>query len=413
MSHRFMIIDAHPEFRTLLMHHITTVWHDAVITEYDPHVSGALADTFGGADHDVVLIGHRLGSMDGLQALRRYCARPAFPPAIFFTSSRDPADGARALQYGAQSFFHKSDIGHAALIAALRRALGSRRSLASTDSLFFGEGGQDGKDGKGSKGGSARGYRLRRKIASGDGSAVYLTEHEASGREVVLKILREVPDATDEDEDALTRFLQEAEVIAELDNPNIVRIHDLGIGDDHAYIAMEYFPAGDLRTRIRAGMDADEALDVARQIAGALKSIHAVGILHRDLKPGNIMLREDGSIALIDFGLAKRLRLRAEITGTGEIFGTPYYMSPEQGHGRDTDERSDLYSLGVILYEMLTGEKPYTADSAMGIIYKHGHADIPRLPAELAALQPLVDGLLAKDPADRFQCADEVLAWQP
>ena len=399
-----MIIDAHPEFRTLLMHHITTVWRDAVITEYDPHVSGALSDTFGGASHDVVLLGHRLGSMDGLEALRRWCPRPSFPPAIFFTASRDPAAGARALQYGAQSFFHKTDIGHAALIAALRRALASRRSLASTDSLFFGEAGGRG---------SARGYRLKRKIASGEGSAVYLTEHEATGREVVLKILREVPDAGDEDENALNRFLQEFEVIAELDNPNIVRIHDLGIGDDHAYIAMEYFPAGDLRTRIRAGMDADEALDVTRQIAGALKSMHAVGILHRDLKPGNIMLREDGSIALIDFGLAKRLRLRAEITGTGEIFGTPYYMSPEQGHGRDTDERSDLYSLGVILYEMLTGEKPYTADSAMGIIYKHGHADIPRLPAETAALQPLVDGLLAKDPADRFQCADEVLAWQP
>jgi len=404
MSHRFMIIDAHPEFRSLLMHHITTVWHDADITEYDPHVSGPLSDTFGGASNDVVLIGHRLGSMDGLEALRGYCTRPSFPPVIFFTSSRDPAAGARALQYGAQSFFHKSDIGHAALIAALRRALSSRRTLASTDSLFFGEDGRSG---------SARGYRLKRKVASGDGSAVYLTEHEASGREVVLKILREVPDATDEDEDALSRFLQEFEVIAELDNPNIVRIHDLGIGDDHAYIAMEYFPGGDLRSRIRAGMDADEALDVARQIAGALKSIHAVGILHRDLKPGNIMLREDGSIALIDFGLAKQLRLRTEITGTGEIFGTPYYMSPEQGHGRNTDERSDLYSLGVIVYEMLTGEKPFAADSAMGIIYKHSHADIPRLPAEQAQLQPLVDGLLAKDPAERFQCADEVLAWQP
>lgn len=405
MSHRIMIIDAHPEFRSLLMHHVTTVWHDAVITEYDPHVSGALSESFVGADQDLIMIGHRMGSMDGLEALRVYCAKPSFPPAIFFTASPDPAAGARALQYGAQSFFHKSDIGHGALIAAVRRALSSRRSLASTDSLFFGEGGRSRP--------GARGYRLKRRIASGEGSSVYLTEHETTGRPTVLKILRAVPDAVDEEDDALTRFLQEFEVIAELDHPNIVRIHDLGIGDDHAYIAMEYFPAGDLRARIRAGMSTEEALEITRQIAAALEAIHAVGILHRDLKPGNIMLREDGSIALIDFGLAKRLRLAAEITGTGEIFGTPYYMSPEQGHGRSTDERSDLYSLGVILYEMLTSEKPYTGDSAMGIIYKHGHAPVPRLPEDRAALQPLLDRLMAKDPAGRFQSAAEVREWQP
>jgi tRNA A-37 threonylcarbamoyl transferase component Bud32/CheY-like chemotaxis protein len=399
-----MIIDGHPEFRTLLMHHITTVWHDAVISQYDPHVSGALPDTFGGADQDLILIGHRLGSMDGLEALKVWCRGPSFPPAIFFTATRDPAAGARALQYGAHTFFHKSEIGHAALIGAIRKALGARRSLASTDSLFFGEAGRSRP--------GARGYRLKRRLAAGDGSSVYLTEHESTGREVVLKILREVPDAIDDDSDALSRFLREFEVIAELDNPNIVRIDDLGIGDDHAYIAMEYFPGGDLRGRIQAGMGAEEALDVLNQIAGALKAIHSVGILHRDLKPANIMLREDGSIALIDFGLAKRARLEAEVTGEGEIFGTPYYMSPEQGHGRLADQRSDLYSLGVILYEMLTREKPFVADSAMGIIYRHGHAPIPRLPAPVDWLQPLLDGLLAKDPADRFQNADEVLSWR-
>src|SRR5690606_12826429 len=136
-------------------------------------------------------------------------------------------------------------------------------------------------------------------------------------------------------------------------------------GDDHAHIAMEYLAGGDLKQRIQAGVAERDAIEWTRQIASALAKVHSVGVLHRDLKPGNIMLREDDSIALIDFGLAKRMRLEQEITGSGEIFGTPYYMSPEQGHAGEVDARSDLYSLGVIFYEMLTGEKPYRASNAM------------------------------------------------
>ena len=142
----------------------------------------------------------------------------------------------------------------------------------------------------------------------------------------------------------------------------------------------------------------------------ALAAIHAAGVLHRDLKPGNVMMRADGSVALIDFGLAKQLSLEAEITATGEIFGTPYYMSPEQGHGRDVDARSDVYSLGVIFYEMLTGKKPYLAPTPMAVIYKHSHAPIPRLPEDLTDWQPLLERLLAKEPQDRYQSAAEICA---
>ena len=123
------------------------------------------------------------------------------------------------------------------------------------------------------------------------------------------------------------------------------------------------------------------------------------------------MLRRDNTIALIDFGLAKRLRLEMEITGSGEIFGTPYYMSPEQGHGDVVDERSDIYSLGVIFYEMLTEEKPFHADTAMGIIYKHAQAPVPLLPSRFAEYQALLNMMLAKDPVDRLQSASEVGEW--
>jgi len=148
-----------------------------------------------------------------------------------------------------------------------------------------------------------------------------------------------------------------------------------------------------------------------RQIASALSAVHDKNVLHRDLKPGNIMLRRNGSIALIDFGLAKRAKLESAITETGEIFGTPYYMSPEQGHGSNVDERSDIYSLGVIFFELLTGDRPFKGDTAMGIIYQHAQAPVPLLPPRLADYQAVINMMLAKQPQDRLQSAAEIEEW--
>jgi serine/threonine protein kinase len=237
---------------------------------------------------------------------------------------------------------------------------------------------------------------------------VYLAESEDDGERIALKVLRHVPDAGGGR--LFDRFLQEYEVIAGVQHPNVVRIFDLGVADDHAYIAMEYLGAGSLAERLRRAVEPAVAAGYTSQIAGALAAIHDAGILHRDLKPANIMFRDDGTLALIDFGLAKQMRLHAAITGTGQIFGTPYYMSPEQGHAEPTDERSDLYSLGCILYEMLTGERPFTASSPMGVIYRHAHAPRPRLSRALTHLQPLLDRLLAVDRFERYQSAAELLA---
>ena len=149
-----------------------------------------------------------------------------------------------------------------------------------------------------------------------------------------------------------------------------MRLYDLGITDDFAYLVMEYFSRGDLRAQMSGPLAPTRSLGYALEIATALDAIHHAGILHRDLKPGNVMVRDDGSLALIDFGLAKHRALELEITDKGLIFGTPHYMSPEQGHGQSTDARSDLYSLGVVLYELLTGAKPFDADNPMAIIYQ-------------------------------------------
>jgi serine/threonine protein kinase len=172
---------------------------------------------------------------------------------------------------------------------------------------------------------------------------------------------------------------------------------------------MEYLANGRLSDRLGQALPPPRAIEYLAQIGSALGAVHNTGILHRDLKPANIMFRDDGSVVLIDFGLAKWMKLEAALTGQGQIFGTPYYMSPEQGHAELTDERADLYSLGCIFYEMLTGLRPYTSSTAMGVIYLHANAARPRLEPELAAYQPLLDRLTAIMPEDRFSTAAELL----
>jgi len=400
MSIKMMIIDGQAEFRSLLMHHVTTHWPDAILSAYDPTEVGHLPDEFSGAGNDIVLLGDMVGERDGLVILRQFCKTPGFPPIAYFGQQGDERAAKKA---GADAFFVRDQVRHDALTVQLSDLLLSRRRVASTGSLFVG-------DEKTGIHPLIRGYRLIQKLGASSHSSVYLAERESSGVKIVLKVLQQLPDVAD-NIGAFDRFLQEYEMIADIDHPNIVDIYDLGVSDNHAHIAMEYIDAGDLKRRIVAGISEPDAVSYLKQIAGALAKVHDVGILHRDLKPGNIMLRSDDSVALIDFGLAKRLRLHMEFTDEGEIFGTPYYMSPEQGHGNGVDHRSDIYSLGVIFYEMLTGEKPYRADSAMGIIYLHAQAPIPLLRPRFAKYQALLNMMLAKLPENRLQTADEVEDW--
>lgn len=250
-----------------------------------------------------------------------------------------------------------------------------------------------------------RGYRRLGQVASGARADIYLAERELTRSLVALKVVRDEPDG--ESPDSFLRFLHEYEIAQRIRHPGIVKLFDLGVSDEHAWLVMEYFPRGDLRRRMKSPIAPRWAVRVAAAIARALAALHAGEVVHRDLKPGNVMLREDGSIALIDFGLSKDAAQRQDLTERGLIFGTPHYMSPEQGHGEATDPRSDLYSLGIILYEMLTGGKPYRAENPMAVIYKHRKDPLPQLAEGLEGLQPLLEGLLAKRPQDRFASALE------
>jgi serine/threonine protein kinase len=401
MSIKVMIIDEQADFRTLLMHHVTTHWPDAIISAYDPASAGHLPEEFSGAGNDLILLGSRHGeSRDGVEVLRQFMRRKNFPPVVYFGSEDDQTE-AEALQPDAH--FIRDHLNHSSLVGGLSDVLMARQRVASTQSSLVGDMRTDAYP-------LIKGYRFVRSLGSTEASGVYLAERESTQLRVVLKILRQSP-ANDASVEAFDRFLQEYETIAGMDHPNIVGIYDLGISDTHAHIAMEYIGGGDLCLKIDAGIAAPQAMQYLRQIASALAAVHGQGVLHRDLKPGNIMFRKDGSIALIDFGLARKATLDPETIDKGEIFGTPYYMSPEQGHGGCVDQRSDIYSLGVIFYEMLTGRKPFRAGTAMGVIYRHANAPLPRLPDHLSQYQALLDKMLAKMPDERLQTAAEIEEW--
>jgi FixJ family two-component response regulator len=394
---RFLIIDDSADYRQLLRYHLEVEWPDAVIDEHQPSSAGPLPDALNLAEVDLVLLGHPLATHEGLSFLKSLRRRDDCPPVLLFADNSDEFLAVDALKSGAANFFPKDRVKHQRLIDVVRGELRVRR-IETTGELLVDHRALNG----------ARKRRLVAKLYAGDLSSVYLAESEDGGERIALKVLRHVPDVGGGR--LFDRFLQEYEIIARVRHANVVRIFDLGIADDHAYIAMEYLGAGSLAARLTQALPPATAEDYLRQIAGALDAIHGAGILHRDLKPANIMIRDDGSLALIDFGLAKQMRLHAAITGTGQIFGTPYYMSPEQGHAEPTDERSDLYSLGCIFYEMLTGARPFTASSPMGVIYRHAHSPRPRLSLALTHFQPVLDRLLAVDRFERFQSAGELLA---
>jgi serine/threonine-protein kinase PpkA len=248
------------------------------------------------------------------------------------------------------------------------------------------------------------GYRIVRPLGRGGMATVYLALQESVQREVALKVMSPTLAS---DAQFGERFLREARIAAKLRHPHVVQVHDVGNVEHHHYIAMEYLPGGPALTRTGEAREVPFALRVIREIAGALHYAQSKGVVHRDIKPDNILLREDGAAVLTDFGIA-RASDNTRMTRTGAIIGTPHYMSPEQARGLPLDGRADLYSLGIVFYELLVGRVPYQADDSLAVGIMHITAPLPRLPAPLASLQPLLHRLLAKEPEQRFQHGGEL-----
>lgn len=255
------------------------------------------------------------------------------------------------------------------------------------------------------------GYTIIRELGQGGMATVYLARQDRLGREVALKVMKPLAIAGD---DFISRFIKEGQIIAQLQHPQIVIIYDFDTADGLHYFSMEYLPRGTLATRIKDGITPKDAVAITRQIAKALAAAHARGIVHRDVKPQNIMFREDGTPVLTDFGIARAARSSAEsmqLTGFGMVIGSPPYMSPEQSMGQPIDARSDIYSLGVVLYEMLTRQLPYQADDPISLAMKHCTAPIPVLPEDLQRYQPLLERMIAKKPEDRLSTAEQLIRY--
>jgi DNA-binding response OmpR family regulator len=257
------------------------------------------------------------------------------------------------------------------------------------------------------------GYTILQKIGESEAAAVYLAIAEDLGHNVALKISKRKHTGEANPNDTGQRsimFQREFEAIAALDHSSIIDLFDYGIHEGVEFLAMEYFPCGDLKARLQNPLTADEAIEFLKEIALSLKVVHEAGIIHRDLKPPNVMLRDDGSVVLIDFGLARSLLGGDGSTRTGVLRGSPYYMSPEQAQGEALDARTDLYSLGVILYEMLAGKKPYLGASAIDVLQQHVMAPVPELPMHQLSYQPLLERLMSKSREQRIASCDELLA---
>lgn len=251
------------------------------------------------------------------------------------------------------------------------------------------------------------GYRIVRLIAKGGMAAVFLAIQESLERPIALKLMNPAHIETPE---LAGRFIDEARIVAALNHTHIITIYDVGLADKWLYISMELAEGGDLSRRIAAGLAPEVALALLETLATALGFAHGRGVIHRDVKPANILFRLDGAAVLTDFGIAKEMREGTDRTLAGSLLGSPFYLSPEQARGRTVGPQTDIYSLGALFYEMLTGTLPFEGDSPVAIVMKHIKEPIPRLPHTLTRFQPLVDRTMAKSIDDRFQTAEELLA---
>jgi DNA-binding response OmpR family regulator len=422
MRARLLIVERDLRYGEWLRHHLSVLCPDATVSLLDMSELLLRFDSLTHREFDLLILSADFGATDdpqqaeGLDLLRQMRRRTDFPAALVIAEGGDELIAVRALRMGALDYLPKRLLTPQRLNAAVRTTLRRierrvARNLARLAHANRARGSaRSADDGRLPRGGAALRdliprYRILKTIGESEKAVVYLATSLELKRDVALKVSTTVGDGASEPQ-VLAR---ERAALAAIRHPAIVEIHDYGSRAGHEYLAMDYFSRGDLKARLRQGVSEEDTLRYVGEIAAALRVVHAAGIVHRDLKPANVMLRENDAIVLIDFGLARQLDGGLKSTRTGVLRGSPYYMSPEQAMGEELDARSDLYSLGVIYYELLTGKRPYSGQSAIEVLEQHVNAPVPRLPESLAHHEALITRMLAKERTARTADAHEVM----
>lgn len=248
------------------------------------------------------------------------------------------------------------------------------------------------------------GYDVHGRLGEGGMATVWLATQESLQRKVAIKVLQNT------EEDLAERFIKEARFLASINHPRVLTVYNIArLADGKPYIAMEFLSGGDLKQRMPDGIEPLEALQIVRDIAEGLAVVHDKGILHRDIKPANILFRDNGVAVLTDFGVARPLTQDSDLTQAGLTVGSPAYSSPEQTQCKPLDQRSDIYSLGVVLLELLLQQNPFRADSPTQTAINHIQKPLPELPPALGKFRPLLNRMLAKEPKQRFSDCHELL----
>jgi DNA-binding response OmpR family regulator len=423
MRARLLIVERDLRYGEWLRHHLSVLCPDATVTLIEMSELLLRFDSLTHRDYDLLILSAAFGVTDdaqpaeGLDLLRQMRRRTDFPAAIVIAESGDELTAVRALRLGVLDYLPKRLLTPQRLNATVRSALRrierrvarSLARLARADRTRSSAPAGDASAALPRSGAALRDliprYRILKTIGESEKAVVYLATSLVLKRDVALKVSTTVANGVSEPQ-VLAR---ERAALAAIRHPAIVEIHDYGSRAGHEYLAMDYFSRGDLKARLRQGVSEEDALRYVGEIAAALRVVHDAGNVHRDLKPANVMLRENDAIVLIDFGLARQLDGGLKSTRTGVLRGSPYYMSPEQALGEELDARSDLYSLGVIYYELLTGKRPYAGQSAIELLEQHVNAPLPHLPDGLAHHERLITRMLAKDRAARTADAHEVM----
>jgi DNA-binding response OmpR family regulator len=408
MDARLLIVDRDARYREWLRNHLGVLFPEGAVSAVDAREFESRMETLTRQDFDLVMFVAQFGyspedpHSEGLEWLRLLRDLPDFPAVIALAEDGNELTAVRALQLGALDYLPKRLVSPDRLRTAVKLAL-RRVELDAAQAAEPAEENSDASRIARSLRDPIPGYTIRKTIGESDKALVYLANSEKLGTDVALKVTK----SENDDQEDQQVFAREYEALSALANPAIVTIYDYGTNAGREFLAMEYFPRGDFKSRLLRGILEEDALRYLEQIARALQVVHEAGILHRDLKPPNLMLRENDTLVLIDFGLARSVG--GAHTRTGVLRGSPYYMSPEQALGEELDGRTDLYSLGILFYEMVTGRKPYTGHSAIDVLQQHVTAPIPQLPHSHMHLQSLLEGFIAKSRGDRFATANQAI----